>query len=356
MTRLRKNSELIRAFIIESVENNLKELISTTAKKFNISRQAVHKHFKRLVDQKILIHSKRSGQYELCPQQAWSKFINLIKDAKDRQEDVVWRTHIRPQLGVLPDNVIAIWQFGFTEMFNNVVDHSESSNVFINIKKTAHSTEMMIFDRGVGIFNKIKQAMNLLDERHAILELTKGKLTTEPTTHTGEGIFFTSRMFDMFSILSGGVFLSHTYSKDEDWILETQKNRNGTIIIMKLKNNTSRTLKGIFDKFASPEVFGFTKTVVPVMLAQYGDERLVSRSQAKRLLERVDRFKTVLLDFNEVDSIGQAFADEVFRVFANGHPNIEIVAIRANKNVEEMINRVKINTNADINLHQESLF
>lgn len=108
---------------------------------------------------------------------------------------------------------------------------------------------------------------------------------------------------------------------------------------MKLKNNTSRTTKEIFDRFTSGENFGFTKTVVPVRLAQYENEILISRSQAKRLLERIDRFKIVLFDFHEVESIGQAFADEVFRVFAKQHPHIEIIPINANDTVMQMVQR-----------------
>ena len=42
--------------------------------------------------------------------------------------------------------------------------------------------------------------MHLLDERHAILELSKDQLTTDPARHTGDGIFFTSRMFDSFDL------------------------------------------------------------------------------------------------------------------------------------------------------------
>jgi len=183
--------------------------------------------------------------------------------------------------------------------------------------------------------------MNLLDERHAVLELTKGKLTTDPKSHTGEGIFFTSRMFDTFYILSGEVFLSHSYGEEEDWILQVRENQNGTLISMKLKNNTSRTTREIFDKFRSDDDFGFTKTVVPVRLAQYGNEKLISRSQAKRLLERIDRFKTVLFDFTEVETIGQAFADEVFRVFANEHPQIAIIPIHANADVMQTVKKAQ---------------
>ena len=335
MTKLRKKTELIREFIIESIENNQKELISNVAKKFNITRQAVHRHIKQLTEQKVLIHTEH-GQYELCPQEEWSETFSIHNNSA---EDVVWREIIAPRIGKLPDNAFGIWYYGFTEMFNNVIDHSESSDVLIKIKKTAYTTQMDIADNGVGIFNKIKNAMNLIDERHAVLELTKGKLTTDPKSHSGEGIFFTSRMFDTFYILSGDVFLSHRYGEDEDWILQNSANQNGTWVSMKLKNNTARTKKEIYDKFSDDD-YGFTKTVVPVRLAQYGNEKLISRSQAKRLLERVDRFKTVLFDFAEVETIGQAFADEVFRVFVNEHPHIKILPINANDDVKQMIKRV----------------
>jgi uncharacterized protein (DUF1330 family) len=74
-------------------------------------------------------------------------------------------------------------------------------------------------------------------------------------------------------------------------------------------------------------------------LVRYGDEVLVSRSQAKRLLARVDRFKIVILDFEGVNSIGQAFADEIFRVFRLKNRDTEIHHINANRDVEDMIVR-----------------
>jgi hypothetical protein len=336
MTNLSKRGEEIRDFILDLAENNTTKMIPKIMTKFGITRQAVFQHIQNLVKQDILIHTHH-GVYELRPQEEWTQTFSLSDNS---EEHIVWRKIIVPQIGKLPDNAFSIWNYGFTEMFNNVVDHSESSDVLIRIKKTAHSTQMDIADSGVGIFNKIKNAMNLLDERHAVLELTKGKLTTDPKSHTGEGIFFTSRMFDAFHILSGEVFLSHTYGEDEDWILQNAVNQTGTWISMKLKNSTARTTKEIFNKFSSDDDYGFTKTVVPVRLAQYGNEKLISRSQAKRLLERVDRFKTVLFDFTEVEIIGQAFADEVFRVFANEHPHIKILPVNANDDVRQMINKV----------------
>lgn len=236
---------------------------------------------------------------------------------------------------------IGIWHYGITEMFNNAIDHSEGKTIYLRLEKTAASTEMIVHDDGVGIFRKIQSALGLLDERHAVLELAKGKLTTDPENHTGEGIFFTSGMFDGFNIFAGGVYFSHEYGQDKDWILEPEKFSSGTTVWMKLNNHTARTVKKVFDQFTSDDDFGFTKTVVPVRLAQYGDDKLVSRSQAKRLLARIDRFKIVIFDFKEVDSIGQAFADEVFRVFASKHPGIELHEMNVNADVTRMIKRAR---------------
>jgi hypothetical protein len=149
-------------------------------------------------------------------------------------------------------------------------------------------------------------------------------------------------MFDSFNILSGDVFFSHDFGKPEDWISEVDQSRGGTAVWMKLSNHTARTTKKVFDQFSSAEDdYAFNKTVVPVRLAKYGDDNLISRSQAKRLLARIELFKTVILDFKDVPTIGQAFADEIFRVFTNEHPRIELLPLHANSEVKRMIARVK---------------
>lgn len=86
------------------------------------------------------------------------------------------------------------------------------------------------------------------------------------------------------------------------------------------------------------------RTVVPVVLAQYVGDPLISRSQAKPVLARVDLFRTVVFDFAGVNSIGQAFADEIFRVFAQSRPEIELQFIHANTAVRNMIGRARPRT------------
>jgi hypothetical protein len=96
----------------------------------------------------------------------------------------------------------------------------------------------------------------------------------------------------------------------------------------------------VFDRFASSDDdYAFSKTHVPVKLLQYGTNNLISRSQAKRLLARFEKFQEVILDFSGVDSIGQAFADEIFRVFKNSHPGVRVVAVNANTQVRQMVAR-----------------
>lgn len=337
--RVYSRGEDICRYILQHVEAHPTDIARIAATHFNISRQAVNKHLQRLVDEKSLLRTgkTRNSVYKLAPQEQW---VQRYPINEELAEDVVWTRDVRPRLGDLPENVMNIWHHGFTEMFNNAVDHSEGRNIVVSMTKTAATTEMLISDDGVGIFSKIQREKNLLDVRHAILELSKGKLTTDPRRHSGEGIFFTSRMFDAFRILSDGACFSHEIGDPDDWLLEHEQ-EGGTSVWMKLQNHTARTTKKIFDQYAPGDEFGFTKTIVPVRLAQYGDDLLVSRSQAKRMLARVDQFRHVVLDFREVESIGQAFADEVFRVFANEHPEIELVAINANATVKRMIAHVK---------------
>jgi len=341
MTKVRERGETVRKYILANVEKHPADIARMTADRFGITRQAVNKHLQKLVGERALKQHgiTRNCSYQLAPLAHWRKTFPL---AKTLAEDRVWREDVVPSLGQMPRNVLEIWHYGFTEIFNNAIDHSEGSQIAVDFRKTASTTQIAIHDNGVGIFKKIQTALGLIDERHAVLELAKGKLTTDPARHTGEGIFFASRMFDDFEILSGGIHFSHQFDKKEDWILERDRFSSGTAVWMKLNNHTARTTKKVFDQFTSGEDYGFTKTVVPVKLTQYGDENLVSRSQAKRLLARVERFETVILDFSGVESVGQAFADEIFRVFAAQHPNVALLELNANSAVKRMINRARV--------------
>ena len=233
-----------------------------------------------------------------------------------------------------------ICQYGFTEMVNNVIDHSESKDLIISVERTVRSVELKVTDIGVGIFRKIQNAMALPSLQEALFELTKGKFTTDPARHTGEGIFYTSRAFDEFRLLSNGLYLNHEREGD-DWLLGSEETSEiGTYVAMEIDAKSEHTMQEVFEHYAAErDDYGFSKTNVVLRLLDTGDDSFVSRSRAKRALARLPRFKEVLLDFDGVPSIGPAFADEIFRVFAAEHPEVHLTAVRANDEIRKMIDR-----------------
>jgi hypothetical protein len=48
----------------------------------------------------------------------------------------------------------------------------------------------------------------------------------------------------------------------------------------------------------------------------------------------------VVLDFTGVEMIGQGFADEIFRVFAEAHPSVHLTPVNYNDTVKNMIRHV----------------
>jgi len=340
MTKGKEPGGEVREFLLLSIPDHPRDVVRLACEKFGISRQAASRHLRLLIGQGFVrgTGNTKNRTYHLIPLKSHSVRVPLTGLA----EDALWRKEAASFMEGLPANVLDIWQYAFTEMVNNAIDHSGGSHLDVKVERDAVFTQMLISDDGIGIFRKIQQDCRLEDERHAVLELAKGKLTTDPQHHTGEGIFFSSRMFDRYAILSGGVFFTHAVGEEEDWILETENPTRGTRVVMALSNRSARTAQEIFDAYADPDDdYGFTKTIVPVRLARVGAENLISRSQAKRLLARIDRFRVAVLDFAEVETIGQAFADEIFRVFVREHPEVQVVPVNAKPEVERMIRRAR---------------
>jgi len=340
MPRDDNKTKEIQDFIIYNVRDNPSEIGRLTAEKFGLSRVAVGNRLRWLVKVGILTAegNTKARRYKLKIISGGKKTLQITPNLT---EDQLWLQEVKPHLNGVPENLVNICAHGTTEMFNNVIDHSESTTARIFVCRDAANIIINIRDYGVGIFNKIQRALNLNDPQHAILELTKGKLTTDKSKHTGEGIFFTSRMFDSFVISSGTLLFTRRRSTD-DWILESDEAPViGTAVIMGLATNATHNPKDIFDRYrAEFDEFGFSKTHIPLSLLKYEGEQLISRSQAKRLVSRIDQFREVILDFKGIASIGQAFADEVFRIYRREHPQVNIRPIDMNADVIRMIQRV----------------
>ena len=317
------------------------------AKHHNLSLQTVYRYLQKLEDEGKII-KKRVGKnnvYSLADKTNSFRFnLNEIS------EDGVWREHIYPLLKNLPENALKNCNYAFTEMLNNAIDHSDGTNVEITVLDNSFRVILTIQDNGVGIFSKIADAFKLKEKRFAVLELAKGKFTTDPGSHSGEGIFFSSKAADTFAILSDDLLfapISNSSIGDIDSLLLDYRKtpaKKGTDVAFLIRYEHKQTLKEIFDKYTgAPDDYGFTKTKVPVKLLEYGDEAALftSRSQAKRLIARFDKFNYIELDFSDIDEIGQGFADEIFRVFSSIHPDIKLLATNCSQQISNMIRRAK---------------
>lgn len=332
----------VQAFVVESVAAGDTNLVGRVRERFGVSRGTAHSYVSELVEAGVVTRLS-PGVFELTEQSF--EFAYAVEGLEEHR---VWLDDIQPLVSDLRENVVDILSYGCTEIVNNAIDHSESTAVQVIVKRSPAETSLEVFDQGVGIFRKIADSLGLEDDRHAVLELSKGKVTTDPENHTGEGIFFSSRSFDRFAILSGDVYFRHRHDDSADWILGEEHRSDqagGTAVVMTMGNQSTTVIQEVFDEFTSESTdYGFNRTVVPVKLMQYGDDRLVSRSQAKRLMNRFDRFQIVVLDFDDVPSVGQAFADEIFRVFRSQYPEVEVLAIGANEQVARMIARASSGT------------
>lgn len=334
--------------LLAQVAAHPRDLVATVAGLIGVSRQTVAARARVLIADGRLAKSGSSTRplYALGPRRVLSRRYRLAGLA----EDAVWRNDVAPLLASVAANVLDICHYGLTEMVNNAIDHSDGQWLTLDACADEDQIALSVDDDGMGIFRKIARHLDLPDERLALLELAKGKLTTDPARHTGEGVFFTSRVFDRFAIRSAGLLFNHDDVDPDDVLRDHDHAQTGTQVSMRIARNATRTLRSVFDRYSSgPDDYTFERTVVPVRLARIGEENLVSRSQAKRLLQRVDRFRRVVLDFTAVALIGQGFADEVFRVFANAHPEVELSAVNAEPDVRAMIARAggRIATDSD---------
>lgn len=271
-----------------------------------------------------------------------SKRIAKSLKNKSLQEDKVLE-ELRKTASFLKDikeNIDSILFYAFTEMLNNAIEHSKSKTIDVKMEKVDNKIAFEVIDKGIGVFRNIKNKKKLNSELEAIQELLKGKTTTLPHSHTGEGIFFTSKIADIFVLDSYGYRL-RIDKFVKDIFIEEIDNIKGTRVRFELKEDSNKHLNDIFEQYQSrPGSYSFDKTHVYIKLYTAGTI-YISRSQARRLLANLDKFKVIVLNFEGIKTIGQAFADEIFRVFTTRHPDIEIKKTNTNKAVSFMIDRAR---------------
>ncbi len=341
--------ESIKRYMLEKIRMNDEQYVMKTAENFQISVTSVKRYINDCIADGIIEEcSEKATGYRLVTRE--NEFKYALKDFL--WEDKIYYTDIYPLLAHTSSEAQSIWSYSFMEMMNNAIEHSEAETIYCHVKQDYLYTEISIIDDGIGIFRKIqnyleKKLGQKTDCQDAILELHKGKFTTNSTTHSGEGVFFTSKMLREFVVLSDNAYFS-TGCTEKDKLVQshliaylTRINRIGTMLVMKLENQATRKPKEVFDMYAPIEE-GFIKTCIPLKeVCPYGEP--IARSQARRVAYRLEEFRQIEFDFSGIDFLGQGFADEIFRIFQNQHPEIELIPINANETVLGMIKHVQAN-------------
>ncbi len=262
---------------------------------------------------------------------------------KDIKEHEVFDSLVSvfPAFRTAPENVQSIVHYAFSEMLNNAIEHSRSKNIEAEMENDKGIIRFVVNDFGIGVFRNVMNQRNLKSELEAMQDLLKGKVTTDPKAHTGEGIFFTSKSADRFVLESFGYRMIVDNTIPDVFFQEEKRINRGTRVIFTIARTSDRHLNKIFEKYQSkPGSYAFDKTEILVRLFTMGTV-YVSRSQARRILVGLEKFKKIIFDFDCVPNIGQAFADEIFRVFQARHPKISIEPINMNETVRFMVERVE---------------
>lgn len=319
--------------------------------KENISRQYASQIIRKLVREGKLfkIGSTRNAYFVSSRKKISylqrSTAVNIKLKNKNLEEHKVLNEVIEKALFFesLKENIKSIFNYTFSEMLNNAIEHSKSKNIEIEVFKEGNKLNFVINDFGIGVFRNIMQTRKLKSELEAIQDLLKGKTTTQPQSHTGEGIFFTSRLADVFILESYDYKLTIDNKIPDVFIGRMEKIKRGTKVSFSIDLNSDKHTIGIFKKYqTNQDTMEFGKTEVRIKLYTMGTIH-ISRSQARRVLSGLEKFRLIILDFDKVPMIGQGFADEIFRVFKIKYPEIEIQPINMNDAVEFIIKRAKSN-------------
>ncbi|WKB51705.1 STAS-like domain-containing protein [Eleftheria terrae] len=296
------------------------DLSAEAARRFGVGRSTASRALRELIDSGWLVREGRSRpSYRPGVMREVTRSYRLA----GLDEQTPWERDFAPCFD-LPEGVAGLAHHAYTELLNNAIDHSGGSQVTVSMRQNRTHLHLLMSDDGCGVFDRIRDAFDIDDARLALLELSKGKLTSQPERHTGRGLFFTSRLFDVFDLYANGLVYQHQHWQRRDWLSANPLHRPGSTIFMSLPLNTTRTLAQVYEEHAAADGADFGRTVVPMRLARLAGEDLESRAQAKRIVARFQSFQTVELDFADVPVIGQAFADELFRVFAQQHPGVSL--------------------------------
>ncbi|MFA4845737.1 MAG: DUF4325 domain-containing protein [Patescibacteria group bacterium] len=340
-----------RQKILSTIMKSGRVTSAKIAERFGVSRQYATMVIADLVAKGDLVKvgKTRSAFYVSRPYMAAHPDV-VPREFRKRYRNRALEEHVvlreaedaLPTFRELTENVRSIFTYAFSEMVNNAIEHSKSTYISISAMISDADLTFTVSDHGVGAFRNVMRQRKLPSEIAAAQDLLKGKTTTAPKLHSGEGIFFTSKAGDSFVLDSFGLALVVDAETGAD-ITRAESITRGTRVRFRIATHSRRHLNNVFKKYTNltdDSDYGFDKTEIRVQLFTTGGVH-ISRSQARRILEGLEKFKVILFDYERVPLVGQAFADEIYRVFHRRHPGIRLENTNMNPSVRFMVERAQ---------------
>ena len=305
-----------------------------------VSRVTAKRTLKRLVDLNWLAStgSTRKPRYEPGLLRQVVRIYTLDGPAEDR----VWSRDFAPCFK-LPHAVQRMVQHALTELINNAIDHSGGRHVTVSLRQTAAHAQLLVSDDGRGVFDRIAETFSIASPQLAMLELSKGKLTSQPQRHSGQGLFFASRLADVFDLHANEAAYQRCSWDARGWRPQHRTlKQTGTSVYASFALDTARTLDAMRQAHSvDGRGMAFERTVVPLRLITSDVVGLESRAQARRAGSRLSEFCRAEVDFDGVAQVGHAFADELFRVLKREQPMLELVPVNMSPAVAAMVDSVR---------------
>lgn len=347
MSFTEKKRTEIKNYILRKIAVDDVNVITKTVDNFGISLTSAKRYLQETIDSGAIKKTEEKSCGYCLAEQVFSHTISLT--GEKAAEDELYMSYIAAHLEHCNENAIRIWQYTCAEILNNAIEHAQGSELFIEIRVNILYTTIAVTDNGIGTFHTLLTYMKThgwdnpgIEE--ALVELYKGKITSKEESHSGEGIFFSAKTLDEFTLWSDSCIYKSGAGRHSENIRShllsyaSRIEKVGTMVLMSLENETERNITEVFNMYTDIDE-GFVKTKIPVKEACINGEP-VARSQARRICNRLETFKEVILDFQDIEFMGQGFADEIFRVYAAAHPEVTLCSVNMLPVVERMIRHV----------------
>ncbi len=329
----------LTAWITDAALAHGDALAAQLMQRLAISRRSANRLLARLVDAQWLVRSGTASRPRYAP--------GLLRQVVHRyalaglDEAQPWSRDFARSF-TLPQNVSRLAQHAFGELLNNAIDHSAGTVVTVSMRQTPSHVQLLVSDDGCGLFERIAQSFQIDNPAAAMLELSKGKLTSAPDRHTGRGLFFTARIADVLDLHANASAFQHRAWQRHQWKQGKAATQRGTSVFVAIALDTPITLDAVLREHSlDGQGYRFERTVVPLQLLTAPGTVLDSRAQARHAALRLAQFRHATLDFAGIAEIGHGFADELFRVYAHDQPALTLEPINLSPQVRALIDSVR---------------